>query len=106
MQPNQFNVNFKFNPPPNQPSPCPFKVADLKGKTVKFRVPMDPSGVLEGIGTFDAREHQGRIQVAINYVQMSNQGALGNRIFIPTEELHNIIRNPSGSEADFTLMAV
>jgi len=84
-----------------------FTAADLKGKAVQFRVPLEQGGILEGVGKFDAaQDARGYIRVAIVHVQMSREGAVGSKVFVPVEEASKIVRNPPGSQCEFSFIAV
>ena len=85
-----------------------FTAADLKGKTVQFRVPLEQGGILEGDGKFDAaQDSRGYIRVAIDYVYMDYKEscAKGTRVFVPVEEAAKIVRNPAGSKCEFSFIA-
>jgi hypothetical protein len=83
-----------------------FTADDLNGKTVAFKVPLEQGGIAAGEGKFRAMEDaRGWIRVGIQHVQMTQQGAMVNRIYVPVEAAEKIVRNPSGSKCDFSLIA-
>jgi hypothetical protein len=80
-----------------------FTASDLNGKSVAFRVPLEQGGILEGEGRFNANQDaRGWIRVAIDYIKMTQQGAFGARVFVPTEAAESIVRNPPGSKCEFS----
>lgn len=84
----------------------PFTAAELKGKSVQFRVPLEQGGILEGIGKFDAvQDGRGYIQVAIDYVKIQHNAAEATKVYIPVEEGGKIVRNPPKSQCEFSFIA-
>jgi hypothetical protein len=82
----------------------PFTAADLKGKSVQFRVPLEQGGILQGTGVLDAaQDPRGYIRVAIINSQMIHGRMVANKVFVPVEAAANIARNPSGSKWEFTI---
>ena len=94
---------------------CKYTAADLKNKTVYARVLVDnsgivDSGIVEGEATFDAIQNEhGLVKVRINF-HYFEKGPSGRyvaiSVFIPSESLDKIVKNPKGSKYDFSLNTV
>jgi hypothetical protein len=87
-----------------------FTVADLKGKSVEFRIPLNEK-IVDNIGKMkpelDAvQDDRGFIKVAITFGEMApdRSGVFGTRFLIPAEYVSQIIKNPSGSEYEFSFI--
>jgi hypothetical protein len=83
-----------------------FTAADLNKKTVAFRVPLEQGGIAAGEGKFEALQNaSGCIAVAIIYHYQQNNMMCAGKVFIPVEAAGNIVRNPSGSKCEFSVIA-
>ncbi len=83
-----------------------FTAADLNGKSVAFRAPLEQGGIAAGDGQLQAaQDKRGWIRVVIIHVQMTAQGAVGGKIFVPVEAASKIVRNPPGSKCEFSFIA-
>lgn len=86
-----------------------FTAADLNGKTVSVRIPLEAGGIYDGDAKLEAvQDHRGFIRVAVIYFQMAGDasGVTASKIFVPAEALAQIVRNPAGSKCEFSLRAV
>ena len=85
-----------------------FTAADLNGKSVAFRVPLEQGGIASGEGQFKAaQDARGYIRAAIIYAQMSADMShvTASQVYIPVEESAKIARNPPGSKCEFSFIA-
>jgi hypothetical protein len=84
---------------------CEFTTAELQGKSVEFRVPLEQGGYATGIGQLDAIQNEkGLLRVTLTKFEMSAQGPRGHKVFIPAYALPALKKSVAGSKAEFTLV--
>ena len=84
-----------------------FTAAELETKSVAFSVPLETGGILKGEGRLTAiQDARGYIRVAIFYDSIAPNGQIMvQKIFIPVEAAHKLVKNPAGSKCEFSFIA-
>ena len=92
---------------PNQPQwiSTPLTYENLHGKTVAYRIFNELNEFKEGKGKFDVTERPGFDE--LKRIEIIDVSAIGNQgtsvtYFIPQMSVTKIIKNPPGSDCDFS----
>lgn len=95
----------------NEYAKCKFTAAELNGKTVFVKIPIETGEIYEGEAKFGVKEDKnGLVSIAVVYswieqgVPRSAARILGNLVVIPPTAFNNIVKNPSGSKFEYNLI--
>lgn len=84
-----------------------FTADELNGKSVEFTIPLDVGGTATGIGTLEAKQNpQGLIAVRIIQQFLTHKDASVQMFFVPVEDMPKLVRNPEGSQCEFSINAL